>query len=126
MFKLCGDTDDVDDDDDLSTFAKEPPERVTPSDEQARKAEAAEAADADDAEEEEEAEAAEDDLAKVILRREADKFVQKNAALAKHAFKAAIDGDGAVTTTHPRVFNASHGSSSSELAFVLRMLCAFL
>ena len=40
MFKLCGDTDDVDDDD-LSTFAKEPPERVTLSDEQARKAELA-------------------------------------------------------------------------------------
>ena len=40
MFKLCGDTDDVDDDD-LSTFAKEYTPRVTPSDEQARKAELA-------------------------------------------------------------------------------------
>ena len=40
MFKLCGDTDDVDDDD-LSTFAKEYNPRVTPSDEQARKAELA-------------------------------------------------------------------------------------
>ena len=40
MFKLCGDTDDVDDDD-LSTFAKEYNPRVTLSDEQARKAELA-------------------------------------------------------------------------------------
>ena len=40
MFKLCGDTDDVDDDD-LSTPEKEYNPRVTPSDEQARKAELA-------------------------------------------------------------------------------------